>query len=150
MFERVLNVPLTQLKNCKNCIDLVAAEAEYRRQCRQNFYSNRSKPIRSKSDKKNAGRHKYEDLHNSFIQLCVWLEQPAEAFTMKELEENMKMLRESGESYSYKRIGQKLKEYYQDLVYFVCEPGIVIKVFFTDMANSILSDAWYEERKDKI
>ena len=25
-----------------------------------------------------------------------------------------------------------------------------MKVFFTDMVNSILSDAWYKERKDKI
>ena len=69
---------------------------------------------------------------------------------MKELEENMKTLTESGESYSSQRIGQKLKEHYQGLVYFVSEPGIATKVFFTDMAKSILSDARYEERKDKI
>ena len=69
---------------------------------------------------------------------------------MKELEEQMKTLRELGESYSLKWIGQKIKEHYKDHVYFVSEPGIATKVFLTDMANSTLSDAWYEERKDKI
>ena len=132
------------------CI-VVAAEAEYHRQCRQNFYSNRSNPIKSKSDKKKAAeKHKDEHLHNGFIQLCAWLEQQIEAFTMKELEEKMKRLTESGKSYSSKWIGQKLTEHYQDLVYFVSKLGIATKVFFTDIANSTLSDAWYEERKNKI
>ena len=36
------------------------------------------------------------------------------------------------------------------MVYFVSDPGISVKVFFTDMVNSILSNAWYKERKDKI
>ena len=72
------------------CIDLVAVEAEYHRQRRQNFYNNRSKPIKSKSDKKKEGRHKDKDLHNCFIQLCAWLQQQAEAYTMKELEEKLK------------------------------------------------------------
>ena len=39
----------------RGCIDLVAVEAEYHRQRRQNFYNNRSKPIKSKSDKKKKG-----------------------------------------------------------------------------------------------
>ena len=33
---------------------------------------------------------------------------------------------------------------------FVFVPGITIKVFLTDMDNSTLPNAWYEERKDKI
>ena len=72
------------------CIDFVAAEAEYYRQCRQNFYRNRSKPIKSKSDKKKAGRHKGRSLKS----IRAW-----------------------------------------------CILSPSQQVFFTDMANSILSDA---------
>ena len=57
---------------------------------------------------------------------------------------------ESGERFSSKWTGQKLKEHYQDFVYVVSEPDISTKVFFCDMADSTLSDAWYKERKDKI
>ena len=113
------------------CIDLVVVEAEYHRQCRQNFYSNRTKPIKSNSGKKKPGRRKHKDLHNGFIQLSTWHEQQAEAYTMK-------MLTESGDSYSSKWIGQKPKEHYRYLVHFASKPCIARKVFFTDMVNRIL------------
>ena len=51
--------------------------------------------FKSKSDKKKAGRHKDEDLHNGFLQLCDWLDQQDGAYTVKELEEKMKTLTES-------------------------------------------------------
>ena len=35
-------------------------------------------------------------------------------------------------------------------MYVVSEPDISTKVFFCDMADRTLSDAWYKERKDKI
>ena len=72
------------------CTDFVAAEAEYYRQCRQNFYRNRSKPIKSKSDKKKAGR----------------------------------------------QIGRSLKS-----IRAWCILSLSQQVLFTDMADSILSDA---------
>ena len=72
------------------CTEFVAAEAEYCRQCRQNFYRNRSKPIKSKSDKKKAGRQRGRSLKS----IRSW-----------------------------------------------CILSLSQQVFFTDMADSILSDA---------
>ena len=132
------------------CTDLVAVEAEYQRQRRQNFYSRRDKPVKSKAIKKKFGRRKNEDLDTSFSQLCNWLEQQAEVFTLTELEVKMKEITESGEAYTVKWMETKLNERYKDLVYFVREPGLPTKVCFTDMANSILSDAWYADRKENI
>ena len=130
--------------------DLVEVEAEYHRQCRQNFYSRRDKPVKSNATKKKSGRRKNEDLDASFGQLYNWLEQQAEVFTLTELEGNMKEITESGEAYTAKWIETKLKEQYGDLVYFVREPGLPTKVCFTDMANSILSDAWCADRNENI
>ena len=62
------------------CIDIVTSEEEYHRQCRQNFYSNRSK-----NDKKKVGRHKDEDLRDKSIQLYDWPEKQAKSYTLKEL-----------------------------------------------------------------
>ena len=62
----------------------------------------------------------------------------------------MKTSTKSGEIYSSKWIGQKFKEHYQDLVYYASKPGIATKVFFTDMSNSVWSDAWYIGRRYKI
>ena len=43
---------------------------------------------------------------------------------MKELKKYMKTLAEPDKSCSSKWIGQKLKEHFQDLVYFVFEPAV--------------------------
>ena len=48
----------------------VVAETEYQSQCRQNFCSDKMKPVNLKSSKKKAGRHKDEDIDASFQVLC--------------------------------------------------------------------------------
>ena len=71
--------------------DLVTAEVEYHRQCRQNFYSGKMKPVKSKSSKK-AARHNGEDMDASF--------QLLEVFTLPESQEERKSFSETGKPYN--------------------------------------------------
>ena len=102
--------------------------------------------MKLKSSKNKAGRHKDEDMDVSFQLLCSWLEGQAEVFTLPEMQEKMKTFSETGEAYSVPWLEKKLQMKYKDLIYF--SRGMPTKVCFRDMANYILSDAWYNDRKD--
>ena len=96
------------------CTDLVAAESEYHRQFRQNFYTEANQASQRLIKRKLGNKN--EELDASFSQLCTWLEQQAEVFTLTELEEKMREFTETG--LYCQVVEKKLKERYIKLVIF--------------------------------
>ena len=89
-------------------------------------------------------------MRHNFIKLCEWLDGQAEMFTVTELHEMMVKLSDGSNVYSVKRLKQKLEEHYKDDSFFTDEPGRSNVVCFRNTASSIITEAWYKNKKDDI
>ena len=131
--------------------DLVADEGVYHKECLTRLMSNRSKPS-DKEQHKVRGRPEDGDMMKRFEELCNWLDSEADAelYTVHELQSKMSELANGETLYGIKWLKQKLK-YRYDSIYFAEISGRSDVVCFRDMATYILSEAWYNSRKeDKI
>ena len=94
------------------------------------------------------GRPVNESMQQWFQMLCIWLdvEADAELYTLQELH---KMAEMAGNDsvYSLKRLKQRLQEKYKEKLYFAEIDGRANVVYFQDMVDFIVNDAWYEERE---
>ena len=114
-----------------SCIDLVAAEGIYHRDCavifrKEEKHTEKSRPIDSK-------------MSEAFEKLCQWLEDSGdcEISTLNEL--HKKMTDENETVYSLNRFRQEIKERYEDHAYFVASEGCKGElVCFWRMADYIL------------
>ena len=118
----------------ENCNDLVAEEAIYHSTCMAKF---RLKRISQKT----RGKPVDSNLLNIFENVCDWLEREGdcELHTITELQNKMKIFSD-GEAYSTVYIKKKIKEKYNDHVYFSEIKGQSDVVCFREMANYILKE----------
>ena len=128
------------------CIDLVAAEAIYHANCYSRFLLNK---VQNASATSVVGRPQDKEMLHWFKMLCEWLESnpDAELYTLTELHAKMVEISDGGEVYSLKRLKQKLHEHYEHFIFFAEVEGRGNVLCFKNMANSIINDKWYSERK---
>ena len=62
----------------------------------------------------------------------------------------MKELSKDGDIYTQKWLKQKLKDRYKADIFFTDEPGRSNLACFKDMASSILTEKWYQDRKNDV
>ena len=124
------------------CIDFVAAEARYHRNCYSSF-------MLSISSVKSVGRPKDEAMLGWFNSLCTCLEGEGdtELYTLDELHEQMCRIAGGCEVYSLKRLKQRLTDHYGDHVFFAEIQGRKNVVCFRNMADYIINEKWYCDRK---
>ena len=86
-----------------------------------------------------AGRPENKQMMESFEDICEWLENygDCELYTVRELHKMMDE-KNSGNVYSITAFRQKLKDRYQDHVYFFSDTGRPYIVCFKDMTNFII------------
>lgn len=131
-----------------DCIDLVASEAVYHKECRLKFFTDKNVEAPSTARKCPIG--KQPQRYEYFEKLCLWLDEQVDLFTVSELYSKMQTISDGGEIYTRKWFRTKLEERYGDTIFFSDEAGKSPVVCFKDMASSILSDNWYKERKTNI
>lgn len=135
----------TVLGRLESCNDLVAEEAVYHLACMTKFRLTRS------SDKQ-RGKPVDKSLHESFISVCEWLEREGdcELHTIADIQDRM---RGEGEgeyaAYSSKYIKKKLKERYNDHVYFAEIAGLPDVVCFKEMANYVIKEKKKKQEETK-
>ena len=128
------------------CIDLVAAEAIYHTNCYSRFLLNKEQNATTTNV---LGRPQDKKMLHCFDLLCQWLKSnpDAELYTLTELHDKMIELSDGSEVYSVKWLKQKLHEHYEDLIFFAEVDGRGNVLCFKNMANFIVNDKWYSERK---
>ena len=135
----------------RGCHDLVATDARYHKSCLSVFY-NVAKPWnfgkRGKENTKNVnvGRPEEEQKRCHFDQLCDWMEQEAEPYTVTELHRKMIGMADSESVYSCKWLKMKLKDKIQRSRLFA-ELNRKDVVCLKDMASLIINNAWYQARE---
>lgn len=127
-----------------NVLDLVAEEAVYHSTCHVQFFNNLREGETSK------GRPENKFLLNIFEQVCSWLENENQLFTLEDVEAKMKELAEGEQAYGVKRIKQKLDQKYKGNIFFAEISGRKNVICFENMAHRIVSDKWYNERKANV
>ena len=141
--ERTDDLAISVFSRLENCADLVAEEAIYHVDCYSKFVS---------PDKQHE--HKGRPLHKgkmaAFTKLCEWLERDGdcELHTMKELMEKVQEFAEKDDKfYSDKSVRRKLKEKYNNHIFFTDIPGQESVIGFKDMVS--LSCLKRKNRKKK-
>ena len=105
----------------ENCIDPVVAEAKlfYHKFCHACFCS--SKDLNSPSEKrKSLGQPQKHSMLSAFNNLCDWLQEEVELYTLGELHKQMTQMteNENEDVYSMKRLKEKLQDHYRDHLFF--------------------------------
>ena len=130
--------------SCSN--DLVADEAVYHKEYLTRFMLNWPS---FEAQNKPKGRPVDQNMLQSFEMLCIWskVEADAELYTVTELYKKMTELGNREAVYRTKWLKTELKEKYKDSLYFTEINGRSDVVCFSNMANYIVNDKWYESRK---
>ena len=130
------------------CNDLVAEEARYHQSCRT-IFKNPSKNFHAgdKSLKKISGRPQENEKSIYFEQLCEWIEQEAECYTITELHQKMIEMATSTTVYTTKWLKAKLIEKYKQHIFFAEIQGRSDIVCLKDFADFIVNNAWYKKRE---
>ena len=119
--------------------DLVAAEARYHKSCRSTFEN--ILPKRSSKGRPTSTRKV-----DAFEKTCKLLEDDMELYTVKEFQELMESQNE--DVYSMKMTKIKLQEKYGESVQFVSRRG-KSDIILLGNTSSILTEAWYNDRKSE-
>ena len=133
----------------QSCICLGAAEARYHHQCYNEFVHKREIG-RTLGEAVTVGCPVHEGMYFWFLALCHWLENDSEAelYTLDDLMQIMSTLAGGEEVYTKKTLRLKLKEHYGDHKFFAkIGRGKSDVVTFRSMADYIVHDRWYEERR---
>ena len=131
-----------------SCNDLVAVEARYHTSCIITFV-NPEKTFYHGENKSNgvSGRPTENEKQSHFEQLCEWMEQEAECYTVKELHEKMIELADSPTVYTTKWLKRKMIEKYDQHVFFAEMKGRPDVVCLKNVADLIVNNAWYDMRE---
>ena len=124
------------LGRLESCNDLVAEEAIYHLACMTKFRLKRSST-------KQRGKPVDKILHESFNSVCEWLEREGdcELHTIAEIQERMRgECKGQYAAYSPRYMKKKLKERYNDHVYFAEIACVSNVVCFKEMANYIIKE----------
>ena len=117
--DRTNDLAISILSRLENCADLVAVEAIYHVHCYSMFLS-------QDKQHEHKGRPIHKEKTAAFTKLCKWLERDGdgELHTMKELMEKVKEFPEKDdEIYSEKSAQGKVKEKYNNHIFFTDIPG---------------------------
>ena len=130
-----------------NCHDLIAAEARYHKSCYRNFLLGRG--ITDESHQSTTGRPTDQNSLYFFNQVCKWLEKEGELRSLQEIHIKMAEIAGSAEKvYTKKWLKRKLKEKYQDHIYFSEINGKNNVLCFRNMVDYLINDKWYLDRKN--
>jgi hypothetical protein len=122
-----------------SCIDLVAAEARYHRNCNTNFacstvHSQKRRPV----DSANL---------DAFNKTCEWLESTdSDLLTLAELMEKSKFFTGMSIAYSERWLKCKLLERYGARLFFADIHGRKNVICWRDMASFFINEKWYSDR----
>ena len=135
------------------CVDLVAADAIYHKQCHSKFMLNKNllSPCND-TDCKKGGRKPDVEMLEYFEMLCLWLENEAEEelYTLEELRLKMFEFSKGNDVYSVKWLKQKLCDKYKDTLYFADVDGKPNVLCFKNKTSSIINEKWYNDKKSKV
>ena len=139
----------------ESCIDLVAVEAIYHRQCFSNFSTGRQQPMFSSELPSSlaAGRPEDEKKKETFHQLCDWLENRTDSYLLSIEELHSQMLqsgRNEDQVYSVKNLKWQLMKHYGEHLTFAEVCGRKDVVCLQNMASYILNDKWHKVRSDDV
>ena len=89
---------------------------------------------------------------SAFNNLCDWLEEEVELYTLGELHERMTKMteNENEDVYSVKRLKQKPQDRYRNHLVSAEVNGRENVVCFRDMTSLIINDKWYEAKRDNV
>ena len=132
-----------------SCNDLVAVETRYHDSCRITFL-NSDKMLNAGENKNVSGRRAEAEKSFYFDQLCDWVEQEAECYTITELCQKMIEMAGSPTVYTAKWLKTKLIEKYGDHVFFAESKGKSDIVCLRDLADLIVNNSWYEKREKDL
>lgn len=101
---------------------------------------------------KSQGRPGNQSMLPWFEMLCRWieLEADAELYTVAELHAKMAEFSRGSETYSPKRLKQKVQEHYKQFIFFAEIEGRRNVVCFRNMANYIINGPWHSDKKGDI
>ena len=129
-----------------NCTDFVQAEA-----CHGKFYVSEGLP--SPLTKNLVGRQANKESADYFNKLCSYTESETEVYSLQELQGKMIEIA-GGENvykvYSTKWLKTKLQQKFGDHVFFSEINGKSNVACFRNMANTIITDKWYEDKNSNI
>ena len=97
--------------------------------------------------KRSVGRPKDSLMSEAFDMTCEWLESQAEPMSLSEVEEHMISIVDSDHMCSRKYLKKQLLEKYGDHIEFTSD-GYRDIVCLKNMAERIINDSWYAERKE--
>ena len=140
--------------------DLIAKKARYHVSCYDNFYQgyevnrrseNSSTSTSTSTSTSNRGRPIDTNSSGHFERVCSWLESEAEVYSLSEIHEKMIEMTGSGDEsdnvYTQKWLKVKLKQRYGEHIVFSEDEGRSLLVYFHDVANYLINDKWYKNRK---
>ena len=131
-----------------DCIDFVAAEARYHRNCRLRFETTLSS-VKDDLQKTNMkGRKTNEEKMDSFLKAYEWLETEASIHTMSEFKTKVQEVSADDETYDSRYLKKLLKDHYGAHISFSDEPGRDTLIYFVDMANFIINKKFRERKED--
>ena len=142
--DRTDDSAISVLSRLENCADLVAEEAIYHVDCYFMFVS-------QDKQHEHKGRPIHKEKMAKFTKLCEWLERDGdcELHTMKELMEKVKEFAEKDEIYSEKSVRRKLKEKYNNHIFFTDIPGRESVISFKDMVSYVLLEKKKQKEESK-
>ena len=128
------------------CIDFVASEARYHRDCRAIFSSGRQlKPS------KVAGRLVNNTVKTAFDEACECLENEAEIYTITEFAKLVELKSETDESFSHKYLTSLLKAKYQDHVLITSQgAGKGNIITFVDTAKYLIEEKFKSSKEQNV
>ena len=148
----------------QSCFDLVAAKAVYHSNCLVKLFASPSlqrneardeRPAEEKmSDEKSGiskpGRPENPVTADAFRQTCEWLESNCEPKSLQEVEQHMStIIGDENDMCSRKWMKKRLEEKYQDNILFSSD-GYRDIIILKDMAQCIINEKWYDERKKDV
>ena len=131
------------------CNDLVAVEARYHTSCRVTFF-NLLRQFHPGAVTVKKGRPAEDEKVYYFDQLCEWMEQEAECYTIKELHTRMMEIANCETVYSTKWLKRKLMDRYEEHVFFAELKGRSNVVCLKNLADLIVNSSWYENREKDL
>ena len=124
-------------------IDAIAAEIKYHHECQVSFFTDRPFPNENNDEgmRRGVGRPIDAAKQEAFEKLCHYICNNDECqYTLQELSCLMDGYLDGAEGYDPKRLGLKLKEYFQKDMVCTCDIGKPTIYTFLDASNRILRD----------
>ena len=145
--ERDDNWGLEVQRKALDCHDHIAEEARYHEGCHRNFFLGRAKT--DSSQQSASGRPTDQNSYYFFNQVCEWLEKEGDLKSVQEIHPKMvEMAASIDKVYTKNWLKQKLKDKYQNRIFFAEINGKHNVVCFKNMVDYLINDKWYVDRKE--